>query len=658
QRMHQLIADGVSQWVDRAHCLVAAFWRDQVLLATIGPMHAYLVRHERLHDILGPGDRTKPNPLRLFSQVVSGQLTAGDRLLFCAPSLLDYFSIEKLRRTMIDRSPAESVRQWETTLLGVESRSSFAAVAAHIVAVDAVASIAQRPEVQATRNRNAPQASMEELIAQEAATERLLSPSIWPAVRDTASLISQALQRVFRRIVLRKPPRRSLAGTAVLTPGSPTTQPMLSRRSAGQFASWFAAVRQVFVRGARLLVQAFRPRRRSPDEAYVAAPTALRQRWSLSRTVTWFQELGRRQQLFFVVGVIAVFILAVTILQTATPTTPRVASATTISQINDAITKAQAAMLYGGEETAQQYYTSASELFSSLPNRNAKDKTARQTIQTKLDDLALALSHLTKVNDAPQIISYAATDNRFQPTQLYLLGSRLVAFDGTKAAVITSDLTGATPTVITNALDTGRPTTGASSGTNTILFGTDRDGFIEVDVVKKSWKPIDVAYPQTNPRLQAIHQYQNRLYALDTEHTAVLRFARSTSSLGTGSLWLKETASLASARSISVDGSVWILQPNGVVEEYQAGKKATFALAAANPALTNATRLWTDVTATHLYLLDPEHHRFLVYTKNGTLVDQYQSDAWTNLRDFAINEQTKTAYILNGQSVMSVTLIH
>lgn len=655
QRLHQLISDGVAGWVDRAHCLAAVLWREELHLSTVGPMHAYLIRRDRLHDILGPAETRRPNPLRLFSQVISGQLQAGDRLLFCAPSLLDYFSVEKLRRTMIDFDPTASVRQWETTLLGMEQRSSFAALVVQTASAETAPQLSGRPVPQTKRFRNAPQASMEELIAQEQVTQRLLSPSIWPAIRDIANQLSQAAQQLVRRFILRKPPRRAVPrlGGAILPPAR---QPFSRPPVRAAFEPW----RQGFERVWRQALAAFRPtwRFRRPtgaSEPALPAGPRLRPRWSISGVIRWWQQLSRRRQSLFGLGVLIIFVLAVSILRNSSPTASP-AAASTLTQMNDRVAKAQAALLYGGEETARQNLIEAQKLFSRLPSRKARDRQVKDQAGRQLDALVAALSRLTLVIAPTLVIDVSTVNAQLRPQQLYAAGTSLVAFDPrqAKAVIINSD--GSVDETLTNTLDTGQLTTGAVTSSTTLLFGTDRQGFVELDLKKKTWKPLDAAYPQDGPRIQSIASYLSRVYVLETNHSDIVRFNKGTNSLGTGSSWLKESAAVSRGRTLVVDGSIFILQPDGQVEEFQAGRRVNFRLSSVTPALTDATRLWTDAASKHLYLLDPANRRFLVFDKTGKLLDQYQSSVWSRLLDVTANEKTKTAYVLNGTSMYSVSL--
>lgn len=660
KRLHQVITEGVGAWVDQASILAAVVWRDTVIISSVGSIHAYLLRRSvrdgrasfGIHTILDTVGGSI-NPVRIFPHTITGQLQPDDQLLFCTPSLLDYFSLEKLRRTLADGQPDEAVHHWEATLLGVEQRSAFAAVVIQTQSIETVTIPSSRPEAQSTLTHTAPQVSMEHLIAKEQATERLLSPSIWPAVRDVVAQLWQALSRLVRRLILRKPPRRVLSSGIQRPPPLPVKTSIWSGIRRG-VVTFFSAIFS--------LIRSVKPRNVDigrPAPSLNVSPM-LQRRWrpSLNSLVTWFQNLSRRQQGLSVISVLLVIILAVAILPRASSQNRDTTTSTNGATIADELAKAKAALLYGGDETAAQNLSAARALYEKLPNRSAKDKSARQSALSEINTVASLLARMSIISTPTVIAQLAAVAPQTDPRQLYLVGTRLVTLDPQRTMSIIVDTNGKnSPAVVSNELDTGAPQTGATSSPTSVIFTTDRQGFIELDVAKSSWKPVDSAWPTTNPRIQSITLYQSRVYALDAANNEIVRFARSANSLGTGVSWLKESAVLTSARGMAVDGSIYILQPNGLVDIFTNGRKGSFSLAGVEPPMTDATRLWTDVTSTKLYLVDPGHKRIVVFTKTGKLLNQYQSESWNSLRDIAINEKTKTAYVLSGTTITSFTLL-
>ncbi|MBI3573385.1 MAG: hypothetical protein HY092_04255 [Candidatus Kerfeldbacteria bacterium] len=649
QRLHRLIVDGVSDWVDRAHILVAVIHQQELWIAHVGQVMAFLVRQSRLHKVIEVIDRTKPNPLRIFSSVVSGQLEPNDRLLLCTPTLLDFFSLEKIRRTILDHQPSDTARELENNLLGVEARMSIGAIIAGIeTAPDTQPSTFPIRRIMPAAH-SAPQVSMETLLARERATEQLLSPSIWPAVRDIVSRVGQGLQDVFRRLVMRRPPKRRLSGTT-------SEQTLMTSKTSWSTAALGAGQRVWFTirRIIRLFGIGRRKLRLSSPGMNLHMPKTPGTRQKL---LSWLQGLDRRRRYVALIACLLIGILATSIVVAGQRQSTSKTKQDPSQQIAQDLNKAQAAILYGGEDLARTSLAAASSLINKLPNTSSKQKQQRTSLLAQLQVLEKKIAHVNTIANPQMVFDLGTVDAKLQPHQLYLLKNTVAVFDASRGSVVTFSSDGKNPTSSTNTLDTGQPLTGTVTDTGTLLFATNRAEVIEFDPAKKTWKPLTTTWPQTNPVVQYLSFFSNRVYALDIAHSDIVRFTKSTSALGAGTSWLKAPVSLERARAAVVDGSIFVLQPQAQVEEYQAGQRTAFHLAPTIPAATNLTRLWTSGVSQNLYLLEPTTHRFLVFTKQGALVNQYQSDRWTDLRDLVVNEKGKTAFVLNGTKVYAVPLL-
>lgn len=654
QRLHEAISAGVQQWVDGANILVVAIKQQTLLAAHVGQVHAYIVRRERLHPILSTADTVKPNALRMFGHVVSGQIEPGDRVLFCTTSLLDYFSLEKVRRLLIDFSPSDVVRQMEATLLSADSHYAVAAIAIEASTISDPMPLISRAGTSPTYTvrENAPQASMDRLLSRQHATEQLLTPSVWPAIRDVFQSIGRGLSGFIRTVVFRRPPRRTIPGATLPTPPNRPAKPSWAQ------TMWSTARSGIASTLAGLRRRVVRPRLSSPAAPLKPFRPESPRQW-LHRFVRWITALRRPQQLAIALVLITIVSLSAALSFRGHGTTTTSTNTDLPSQIRQYIAQAQAALLYGGDVTAQQAIATADELYDQLPHRSKADKATQSALSSELAAIHLRVDHVNTIANPTVLATLGGLPNNFSGRQLYHAGSTIVVADPEHNQVATmADRGKPTPTSSALTLDTGTLTTGATLSTSALVFGTNRQTFVHFNVEQRQWKPLDSAFPQTQPRIQAISSYLNRVYVLDTNHQQIIRFSFGGSSLGRGVAWLQASASLSAARQLAVDGSIFVLQPGAKVQEFLSGRLTSFALSTIHPTLTDATRLWTDVASTHLYVLDPNQRRVVVFDKDGRLVDQYSSPQWTDLRDVTANEKTKTLYVLNGSTIHTVTLVH
>lgn len=101
---------------------------------------------------------------------------------------------------------------------------------------------------------------------------------------------------------------------------------------------------------------------------------------------------------------------------------------------------------------------------------------------------------------------------------------------------------------------------------------------------------------------------------------------------------------------------MFVLHSTGSVTKYSAGAHADFTLSTIDPAITSAQRIFTDENTAHLYVLDKTNKRVVEFGKDGKLVAQYQSNAFTNASDMIIDEANKKMYVLSDNKVYQVDI--
>ncbi len=131
---------------------------------------------------------------------------------------------------------------------------------------------------------------------------------------------------------------------------------------------------------------------------------------------------------------------------------------------------------------------------------------------------------------------------------------------------------------------------------------------------------------------------------------------------GEPQFWLKpkneqieKAPDISRAKSIAVDGSIWILFQDNSIGRYHAGFYQETLKLNLFPVLKKPTKIWTSPEHQELYLLEPKQNRIVILSKDGQIIKQYQSEAFNNLLDFAVSEDSKTIWLLNGLKVFTLT---
>lgn len=166
---------------------------------------------------------------------------------------------------------------------------------------------------------------------------------------------------------------------------------------------------------------------------------------------------------------------------------------------------------------------------------------------------------------------------------------------------------------------------------------------------------LETPYPDFD--FNVLSSYRLNLYFLDNKKGLIIRYSYLNELLWEAPLsWLHPTIKNATDfKSMAVDGSVWLLTKNNAIKRYYAGRlQKTINLEIFPPAKI-LSKIFTSSQLPYLYLLEPVQKRIIILDKSGQIIRQYQSEKFDNLLDFAVSEDGKTIYLLNGLKVYKIT---
>ena len=120
---------------------------------------------------------------------------------------------------------------------------------------------------------------------------------------------------------------------------------------------------------------------------------------------------------------------------------------------------------------------------------------------------------------------------------------------------------------------------------------------------------------------------------------------------------------LSTVIDAAIDGSVWLLNPNGNVVKYFGSQQEAFALESITPALSDAVEIWAndaEVPNGRLYIVDAASNRIVVFDKQGKLLSQMvpvdHPGILQDFRSLFVDEITNYMYILTGTGLYQVPL--
>ena len=180
-----------------------------------------------------------------------------------------------------------------------------------------------------------------------------------------------------------------------------------------------------------------------------------------------------------------------------------------------------------------------------------------------------------------------------------------------------------------------------------------------VSVLKSGqWQEKNIDLPSFDFNLDLFSSYLSNLYFLDRENCKIVKY-QNTGDLkwGPAKIWPKDSEEACSnPKSITVDGSVWILnKDNSILRYYSGSLKETIKLDFF-PYPENISIITARPNLPYLYLLEPIKNRVIVIDKTGKLIRQIQSKKFDNLKEITVSPSGQAIYILNGSTIYKLKI--
>jgi len=192
----------------------------------------------------------------------------------------------------------------------------------------------------------------------------------------------------------------------------------------------------------------------------------------------------------------------------------------------------------------------------------------------------------------------------------------------------------------------------AAAGSNGILFFKKPDYiFLLKDDNFQTGININPPYSEFQPKALAL--YGSSLYFLDNEGRIIKYPALSPKS--NPLFWLNKNEVAKETVSFAIDGNIWLLEKNKIKKYFKGEKKQEIEINVF-PKLKNPSKIFTSQNHKYLYILDPLGKRIIILEKNGRIIRQAQSEKFNNLLDFAVSQDEKEIYLLNGPQVFKIKI--
>lgn len=649
-KVNKFVQETVGQrgenWVYNVNALLGVMRGTEVHVAYVGSMEAFLIQGEDIIDIVQKTKSEEIKPLKLFTNIISGECAEKNSLILSTSNLLDYLSLEKIRRTIIDSSPDDVIARFENILTEQTTLSNIAALVISPQIVSATAMTVEDEDTGLSRaddpiERTAftnNEDSMDRLIDQERTTVELLTPSIWPS-----------LKKRITNVVGPKTDERD----AQVERTSPNY-----KKSENQFLNVLLLIgkflknlgTQIVIGLVFLSKQLYKLVK---NDSSISSGIGN----SVSGVKGWWQRLSTPQRIFLLLAVTVLLIFVISLFwrdRSVDKQTQTTEITNALNQVENLLGEIESKKIMNDEAGVRSAVNQADTVLATVPTDSEEYVARGITLRDQINVLQNEFNKVTTVNAEP--IANFADSGLTDPVRITKIGDNIFAFSGGSNSVTRANLANQqTTSVISGTSSTEAYTTVDNDSAATTLVAIANNTVAQFNPVLEKTSPVNITL-DSSEQITDFDVFGSRLYVLDAANKTIYRHDKSGDVYGSAKEWLTEPVDLSTAVDLDIDGSIYVLSNTGTIRQFDGGTETALTVEELNPSLAGASRLVKPDPASSFYILNPTTQRLVKLSANAELEQQFTSDQFTNLRDVVIDEEAQVAYVLNGTELIRIPL--
>jgi len=188
-----------------------------------------------------------------------------------------------------------------------------------------------------------------------------------------------------------------------------------------------------------------------------------------------------------------------------------------------------------------------------------------------------------------------------------------------------------------------------------LLIAVTAKNFLAYDLEARQWSAYDIEDGDKWGDLRAVESFNGNIYLLDAQNNQIFKYAATAAGYSPQAapyFPANAQVNLSKAVDMAIDGDVWVLNDNGVIQRFRSGVSVPFTLEPLAIPLKNPTALHVRAGSDSIYLADAGNRRIVEFDKNGKFVRQFQaaaakSDVMAQLQDLTVNELKRKIYFVN-----------
>lgn len=677
QALAQITQNGETDWIGNLSSLVALVTDNHLHVAQTGKAHGYLVRGDRVTEITeGLDEEANHHPLTTYTNITSGTLEPGDRILLASADTAEHFSHAELKPILRENSLGEAGREFvrATQRLHLRRINAFLLEA------------------------NAPKGTLSETIYQDqslnnptAVAKRLTQTVILPALNRSQTLLRTGTLKtrdwsrdwlIPRVIDWSNRGRTSLMHhtQTLVTKSQPALKKVtdsVTHRLPEQLKKTLRSDRHLAKVQTENLTNRTIYRVHHYGEQLTSSGLNLGQwlKTKLASAGAIFPVLKKlklprlrrkftRGQLLLLCGAVVVIgIVAVSVSQRRTQQVASNRETAAARALVAARTNQQAgerAFILDQKDIAAAKFTEAI-VEAKLAAEESSNHTAASEIITRSQTILDQLFSITRLDQTPPLGTVSQAILSLMPA-----GDKigLVAQNEARILIVTPTTSEERPTSLTLPSQVASARASVRIDQTWYLAGKDQT-LIHVDTTNFA---IDTTKGTADnwPVAQALAHFGTTLYLLDASAGQIWKYTPKNDRFSEAKPFLKtaDPAIIGSAIDLAIDGDIFVLHKNGTLQKYTKGEPQTdwqlASLPKGSAPLSAPIQVFTDADSQEIYLFEPNTDtapgRLITFAKTGQFVRQILFPNEWKIEALSFDPQTKQGYLVSLEQIFEFTI--
>lgn len=652
--LYDMAERGVRDWMGSLHMSVLVLSGTTLHVSTAGEGIILLARRSRVTEV-GSGLSHSPitDPLRTFSQVASGVVIRRDVLFIGTSHTSALFKSSDLTRLITDYSAATITMRLQQLYQDQRNRLPVAILVVSILPHHLAQQHAKQLPQPATRE---PISTSGSLLPRQSLK---ISRSLFKHVLRLVGRIITYLWIKLRGVVWPFVKQGSQRGSKVLFQASRKARRSVlsvTTKTVKRIKSQKASTGGDVIESPSLPVGL-------ASKRVILSQVQSLPRKVISLIINALKMMPSSSKLFAVLAIILAVSLVTSLflLQNKRAEDAQIQMASEL--LHEARTKKEAAdtaLIYDNRDQTRSLLSDAQKLLDRLAATNLYQE------QTKdlQNNIVVVRDRLDKVTRVPVDESLVVGDFSLEISpgslkKLFYLNNNLYTFDSSNNSIVRMTSEGVVDVVSKSTQGIGFFTSGTiHEADKTLILMTDTPGIALYDTKTELLHKQEIDFPSSSPEIMSLAVFGNRLYVYDRAANNIYGYSKTLRGYSGGNAWITDGEfSKDTINSIGVDGYVYTLHEDGTINKLLKGTPVEFSLEKIEPRISGSAGLLINEDLRHLYVLDKETKRVIIFDTKGNLNRQIQLGEQSLPIDIAVDSDETTVYILDGTKVIAVSLV-